>query len=39
MSTTLLETRCPLCGWTGCDAKFCPDCGHGLVDYEVILDD
>jgi len=40
MSETLLDSRCPVCGWTGTtDDTQCPDCGHGLLNYEVILDE
>jgi len=35
----LIDSRCPLCTWTGTtDDAVCPECGHGLVDYEVTLD-
>jgi hypothetical protein len=37
--TTLIDSRCPLCTWTGTtDSSACPECGHGLVEYEVTLD-
>jgi len=35
---TLLDSRCPLCQWAGVtDASECPQCGYGLLDYEVTL--
>jgi uncharacterized Zn finger protein (UPF0148 family) len=37
---TLIDSRCPLCGWLGeTDETLCPRCGHGLVTYEVVLED
>ena len=37
---TLLDSRCPLCQWVGVtDASACPQRGHGLLTYEVILHD
>lgn len=39
MTDTLLTHRCPLCRATcnDADATVCPDCGHGLVAFEVTL--
>jgi hypothetical protein len=35
---TLADSPCPLCGWSGeTEATECPDCGHGLLRYEVRL--
>lgn len=29
--------RCPLCAWVGeSDDDTCPECGYGLVGYEVL---
>jgi rubredoxin len=37
MTETLIDSRCPLCQWTGVtDDETCPECGHGLVDYKVV---
>jgi rubredoxin len=39
MSETLIDSRCTLCGWADVtDDSQCPQCGHGLVDYEVIYE-
>jgi len=34
---TLLDSRCPLCGWAGetDDVHRCPECDYGLVTFEV----
>lgn len=41
MSEQLLSHRCPVCTWAGeTDRDTCPECGHGLVEFDlVILDD
>jgi len=40
MTETLATYRCPLCAWVGeSDTDLCPQCGYGLVAYEVTLHD
>jgi len=37
-ATALLDSRCPLCTWAGTtDADECPQCGHGLLEYNVYV--
>lgn len=36
--TTLLDSRCTHCTWTGqTDRETCPQCGHGLTEYVVTI--
>jgi len=30
-----IEARCTVCGWVGPDYDLCPQCGHGLTEYNV----
>lgn len=37
---TAIDSRCPLCAWAGAtDDDVCPVCGHGLIDYEVTINE
>lgn len=34
---TVADSRCPHCGTTALDADECPDCGYGMVGWELKL--